>query len=57
MAEKCGLCKEKIKTTFLGKLEGTIVRTGKGENSKKHYVCSDCQKEHREDLKEKIEKL
>ncbi|MCR4284809.1 MAG: hypothetical protein NUV97_02055 [archaeon] len=57
MAEKCALCKENIGTTFLEKLEGTLVRVGEGENSRKFYVCSGCQKEHKENLKEKISKL
>jgi len=51
---KCELCKEEIKTTFLDKLDGTIIKTGKGEDSKTHYICSDCQKEHKEKLKEKL---
>jgi len=54
MPEKCELCKKEIKTTFLDKLDGTIVRTGEGETSKKHYACSACQKEHKKDLKEKF---
>jgi len=54
MSEKCELCNEEIKTTFLDKLDGTIIKTGEGETSKKHYVCSACQKEHKKNLKEKF---
>jgi len=55
MAQKCELCNEEIKTTFLDKLDGTIVRTGEGETSKKHFICSACQKEHKDSIKEKLE--
>ena len=50
MAEKhkCELCSEEIKTTFLDKLDGTFIK-GKA-------VCSACQKEHKENLKEKVSK-
>ena len=54
MVEKCTLCQDNIKTTFLEKLDGTIVKTGEGETSKKYFVCSVCQKEHKDDLKEKL---
>ena len=54
MTEKCELCKEEIKTTFLDKLDGTIVKTGEGESSKKHFVCSSCQKEFGNELKGKL---
>ena len=49
---KCELCNEEIKKTFLDKLDGTIVKTREGETSKKHYICSNCQKEHKDNLKE-----
>ncbi|MBU2576757.1 MAG: hypothetical protein KKF50_03470 [Nanoarchaeota archaeon] len=54
MKERCELCKEEIKTTFLDKLDGTVIKTGGGETSKKHFVCSACQKEYRDKLKEKL---
>ncbi|MCK4997572.1 hypothetical protein KAS08_04660 [Candidatus Pacearchaeota archaeon] len=54
MAHKCELCNEVIKTTFLDKLDGTVIKTGKGETSKKHYICSSCQKEHKDNLMEKL---
>ena len=57
MVQRCTLCKEEIGTTFLEKLDGTVVKMGEGEDSKKCYVCSDCQKEHGENLKEKISNL
>ena len=57
MTQKCALCKKEIGTTFLDKLDGTIIKTGEGETSKKYYVCSDCQTKYKEDLKEKISKL
>ena len=54
MAHKCEFCKEEIKTTFLNKIAGTIIKTGEGETSKKHYICSSCQKEHKDDLVKKL---
>lgn len=54
MVHKCELCKEEIKTTFLEKLDGTIIKTGEGETSKKHYICSVCQKEHKNNLMGKL---
>jgi uncharacterized protein with PIN domain len=51
---KCELCNEEIKTTFLDKIKGTIIKTGENETSKSHYICSDCQKEHKEKIKEKL---
>ncbi|MBT3398260.1 hypothetical protein HOA55_05350 [archaeon] len=43
---KCTLCDEEIKTTFLDKLDGTFIN--------KKPVCSACQKEHKDKLKDKI---
>lgn len=43
---KCDLCGDKVKTTFLGKLLGTIIKV----KGKKKYVCQTCQKQH-DDLK------
>ena len=37
---KCEICKNKIETTFLKKIVGTIVKDEKG---KKHSICSNCQ--------------
>ena len=57
MIQKCVLCNEEIGTTFLDKLDGTVVKIGEGESSKKFHVCPVCQKEHKDDLKEKLSKL
>lgn len=57
MKIKCSLCKSELKTTFLDKLEGTMIKTGEGETSKKHHICNTCQKEHEDDLKEKVSEL
>jgi len=54
MGEKCELCKEKLGTTFLDKIVGTQIKVGTGEASKKVFVCPACQKEHKNNLKEKI---
>ncbi|MCK4650391.1 hypothetical protein KAT36_04120 [Candidatus Pacearchaeota archaeon] len=56
MTQKCHLCNEEIKTTFLDKPKGTIIKIGSGETSKKIHICSSCQKEHKEKLKQKISK-
>ena len=57
MVQKCVLCCGEIGMTFLDKLEGTVVKIGEGEVSKKFYICSTCQKEHGENLKEKVSNL
>jgi hypothetical protein len=57
MKIKCDLCKNEIQTTFLDKLEGTSIKVGEGETSKKFHICNDCQKEHKNDLKEKVKNL
>ena len=43
---KCGICGEKIETTFLGKIIGTEV--------KNKFVCSKCQSTYKENLKKKL---
>ena len=53
--EKCELCGDDIGTTFLEKMSGTIVKTGEGETSKKHNICSKCQAEHGDKLKKELE--
>jgi uncharacterized protein with PIN domain len=55
MADKCYLCNEKLEKTFLDKIAGTIVKIKKGEKNEQVYVCSSCQKKHK-DLKKEIEK-
>ena len=51
---RCSICNSEIETNYIGKLVGTVVKIGGGESSKKHYVCRDCQKEHK-DLKKVLE--
>ena len=43
---KCAICSEKIETIFLDKIKGTYI--------KKKTVCSNCQREYKDKLKEKI---
>ena len=38
---RCDSCKEKIETTFLGKIVGTYIKDAKG---KRHPICQSCQK-------------
>ncbi len=57
MAEKCALCGEKIDTTFLEKVNGTVVKIKKDGKNEKIYACSDCQKKHGRNLKKEIEKV
>jgi len=54
MSNKCEICQEELETTFLNKIKGTIIKSGSGENSKKHYICSKCQKEFKEKVKERL---
>jgi len=54
MSNKCEICQEELKTTFLNKIKGTIVKSGSGESSKRHYICNGCQKEFKDKVKEKI---
>jgi uncharacterized protein with PIN domain len=48
----CKLCEGKIETTFMGKIQGTILYDSK---HKQQHVCPNCQKQHKNDLKDKIE--
>ncbi|MBU0980714.1 MAG: hypothetical protein KJ709_07960 [Nanoarchaeota archaeon] len=48
---KCQVCKQKIEETFLGKIEGTIVKNAKG---KKFAVCKDCQRLGKKELLAKL---
>lgn len=50
MAEKCALCKEKIETTFLNKIQGTYI----GPKKKRKAVCTRCQKKYKEKLREEV---
>jgi hypothetical protein len=49
---KCDVCGQKIQTTFLGKLVGTVV---KDSNGKQKNVCRNCQSKHGSSLKEIVE--
>lgn len=57
MSEKCEICKEELGTTFLDKINGTIIKVGTGEKSRKVFVCFRCQKEYKDNLKDKISNL
>jgi len=48
MSKKCSICKEKIETTFLEKIQGTQIG--------KDFVCSNCQKKHGDKAKEMLNK-
>ena len=54
MKNTCKLCNEEIKTTFLDKINGTIIKFSDGDKSEKIYVCSACQKEHKDKIREKV---
>jgi len=54
MSNKCEICQKDLEMTFLNKIKGTIIKSGVGESSKKHYVCSSCQKEFKDKIKERI---
>jgi len=47
---KCTICKKKIDETFLKKIKGTYVK----KQGKRHVVCNDCQKIHKEDIVTKV---
>jgi len=57
MKEKCALCSDELKKTFLDKLDGTRIKIGKEENSKIYFICSNCQKENKNNLKEKLPRI
>jgi transposase len=46
MAKKCSLCGTKIENTFLEKIKGTQIG--------KKFVCSECQKKHKDKVKEML---
>jgi ribosome-binding protein aMBF1 (putative translation factor) len=52
--KNCNICGAKIEETFLGKIDGTIVKVLKGEKNEMIYVCKECQKQHKDDLKNKV---
>ncbi len=56
--EKCALCGEKIEETFLGKLDGALIKVKDEKKNKNHayYACANCQKKFPK-LKEEIMKV
>jgi hypothetical protein len=56
MAEKCALCGNEIKESFLEKLKGTRVFIKEGEKNKEFLVCNECQKKHKDKLKEELKR-
>lgn len=42
MVKKCALCKRKIDTTILGKINGTYIKEGK----KIYPICNVCQRDY-----------
>lgn len=53
---KCDLCGNEIEESFLGKIKGSIIKVKEGEKNKLHYVCSECQKKHKDKVKEELKK-
>lgn len=51
---KCGICSSETGETFLGKLDGTLVKLNENGKNRTVYICPECQKEYRENIKEKI---
>lgn len=56
MTEKCAVCGDKIEETFLGKINGTIIKLKKNTRTGKAYVCAACQKEHGNKLVDVVNK-
>jgi len=49
---KCESCNQKIEEIFLNKILGTVVKDEKG---KKHYICSECQRNNsKEEILKKL---
>ncbi|MBD3202665.1 hypothetical protein GF327_00075 [Candidatus Woesearchaeota archaeon] len=48
---KCSICNKKIEKTFLNKIKGAYII----KNSKRHAVCSECQKKYKDNISQKIE--
>ncbi len=51
---KCEICKEKVSTTFLNKVLGTIIYD---QNNKKHIVCKNCQNKFNNDKAEMLKNI
>jgi gluconate kinase len=57
MVEKCKLCNEELKSVFLDKIDGTILKFKDKDNKLvKVLICSYCQKKHKENLRKEVEK-
>jgi hypothetical protein len=52
--EKCRICSEDIVTGFMDKILGTTVEVKESGKRHVYYVCSSCQKEKGDRLKEAI---
>lgn len=50
--ERCFLCKEEIKTGFMDKIIGTSIKLKK----QNYFICSGCQKKHKQNLLKELEK-
>lgn len=51
---KCDICGKSIGETFLGKLNGTIIKIREGNKNKVYHACSECQKKFKGRLKEEV---
>ena len=54
---KCAICSQDIEETFLGKLNGTVLRMKNGDKVKEYWVCGRCQKEYGDGIKKKMLEL
>jgi len=54
---KCGICSSEIGETFLGKLDGTLVKINENGKNRIVYICPECQKKYRDKTKEKIKEV
>jgi gluconate kinase len=53
---KCDICKRNIDSTFLDKLQGTKVYIKDGDKNREFLVCSECQRKHKDNLREELKK-
>jgi gluconate kinase len=53
---KCDICKRDVEATFLDKLQGTKVYIKDGDKNLEFLICSECQRKHRDNLKEELKK-
>ncbi|MFH0831407.1 MAG: hypothetical protein V1886_00880 [archaeon] len=52
----CSICSAELKETFLGKIDGAIVKVNEQGKNKIVYFCPECQKKEK-NLKEKAGKI